>query len=89
MAESRTITLYTDYKSPYAYLAKDPAFALTRDLGVRLEVPPYILNIPDFLGSARLDEAGSVIEESRNAHQWRRIKYSYMGFFKAHFFNGL
>jgi 2-hydroxychromene-2-carboxylate isomerase len=78
MAESRTVTLYSDYKSPYAYLAKDLAFALARDLGARLEVLPYILNIPDFLGSARLDEAGNVIEESRNAHQWRRVKYSYM-----------
>jgi 2-hydroxychromene-2-carboxylate isomerase len=74
----RTITLYTDYKSPYAYLAKDPAFALARDLGVRLDALPYILNIPDFLGSARLDEAGNVIEQNRNAHQWRRVKYSYM-----------
>jgi 2-hydroxychromene-2-carboxylate isomerase len=73
-----TVTLYTDYKSPYAYLAKDPAFALVRDLGVRLEVLPYILNIPDFLGSARLDETGNVIEQNRNAHQWRRVKYSYM-----------
>jgi 2-hydroxychromene-2-carboxylate isomerase len=78
MPEFRTVTLYTDYKSPYAYLAKDSALALARDLGVRLEVLPYILNIPDFLGSARLDEAGNVIEESRNAHQWRRVKYSYM-----------
>jgi 2-hydroxychromene-2-carboxylate isomerase len=77
-APRTVVTLYTDYKSPYAYLAKDPAFALVRDLGVRLDVLPYILNIPDFLGSARLDEAGNVIEQNRNAHQWRRVKYSYM-----------
>jgi len=78
MTATRTITLYTDYKSPYAYLAKDPAFALAREFAVRLDVLPYILNIPDFLGSARLDEAGRVIEQNRNAHQWRRVKYSYM-----------
>ena len=78
MAEPRTITLYTDYKSPYAYLAKDPAYALARDFGVRLDWRPYVLNIPDFLGSARLDAAGNVIEEQRTAHQWRRVKYSYM-----------
>jgi 2-hydroxychromene-2-carboxylate isomerase len=77
-AERRTVTLYTDYKSPYAYLAKDPAYALARDCGVRLDVLPYVLNIPDFLGSARLDAAGNVIEEQRTAHQWRRVKYSYM-----------
>jgi 2-hydroxychromene-2-carboxylate isomerase len=75
---SRTVTLYTDYKSPYAYLAKDPAYALVRDFGVRLNVLPYVLNIPDFLGSARLDAAGNVIEQNRTAHQWRRVKYSYM-----------
>jgi 2-hydroxychromene-2-carboxylate isomerase len=77
-AEPRTITLYTDYKSPYAYLAKDLACALERDFAVRLDVLPYVLNIPDFLGSARLDAAGKVIEEQRTAHQWRRVKYSYM-----------
>jgi len=74
----RTVTLYTDYKSPYAYLAKDPAYALARDFGVRLDVRPYVLTIPDFLGSARLDAAGNIVEEQRTAHQWRRVKYSYM-----------
>lgn len=78
VAQLRTVTLYTDYKSPYAYLAKDPAYALERDFGVRLDVLPYVLNIPDFLGSARLDAAGNVVEEQRTAHQWRRVKYSYM-----------
>src|SRR5579863_909293 len=78
MSKPRTVTLYTDYKSPYAYLAKDPAYALARDFGVRLDVLPYVLNIPDFLGSAKLDAAGNVVEEQRTAHQWRRVKYSYM-----------
>jgi 2-hydroxychromene-2-carboxylate isomerase len=78
MTAPRTVTLYTDYKSPYAYLAKDLAYALERDFGVRLDVLPYVLNIPDFLGSARLDDTGNVIEEQRTAHQWRRVKYSYM-----------
>jgi 2-hydroxychromene-2-carboxylate isomerase len=74
----RTVTVYTDYKSPYAYLAKDPAYALERDFGVRLDWLPYVLDIPSFLGSARLDAAGNVVEEQRTAHQWRRVKYSYM-----------
>jgi 2-hydroxychromene-2-carboxylate isomerase len=78
MPASRTVTLYTDYKSPYAYLAKDPAFALESIPGVKLDVLPYVLNIPDFLGSARLDDKGDVVEEERTAHQWRRVKYSYM-----------
>jgi 2-hydroxychromene-2-carboxylate isomerase len=78
MGALRTVILYTDYKSPYAYLAKDPAYALERIPGVKLDILPYVLNIPDFLGSARLDAAGNVVEEQRSAHQWRRVKYSYM-----------
>jgi len=78
MPEPRTVMVYIDYKSPYAYLAKDPAYELARDFPVRLDWLPYRLDIPSFLGSARLDERGRVIEESRNAHQWRRVKYSYM-----------
>ena len=74
----QTIIAYTDYKSPYAYLAKDPTYELARDLGVRVEWQPYILDIPSALGSARLDEAGRVVEEQRNPHQWRRVRYSYM-----------
>jgi 2-hydroxychromene-2-carboxylate isomerase len=78
MTGQRTITLYTDYKSPYAFLAKDLAWALERDLPVRVDCRPYILDIPSFLGSARVDNANQVIEASRNAHQWRRVRYSYM-----------
>jgi 2-hydroxychromene-2-carboxylate isomerase len=78
VTEKRTVTVYTDYKSPYAFLAKDLAYQLERDTGVRLDWLPYVLDIPSFLGSARLDEAGKVVEEERNAHQWRRVKYSYM-----------
>ena len=74
----RSITVYTDYKSPYAYLAKDLAYELERDFPVRLEWLPYVLDIPSFLGSARVDADGSVLEENRNAHQWRRVRYSYM-----------
>ena len=78
MSERRTVTVYSDYKSPYAYLAKDLAYELERDFPVRIDWLPYILDIPSFLGSARVDDAGRVIEEQRNAHQWRRVRYSYM-----------
>lgn len=72
------VTVYTDYKSPYAYLAKDPTYELERDLPVRVEWLPYVLDIPAYLGSARVAADGSVLEENRNAHQWRRVRYSYM-----------
>ena len=74
----RTVTVYTDFKSPYAYLAKDLAYELERDFPIRLRWLPYILDIPQYLGSATVDAAGQVLEENRNAHQWRRVRYSYM-----------
>lgn len=78
MAEPRSITVYSDYKSPYAYLAKDKVRALERDIPVRVTWLPYILDIPSYLGSAKVDDSGAVLEEQRNAHQWRRVRYSYM-----------
>jgi 2-hydroxychromene-2-carboxylate isomerase len=78
MPEPRIVTVYTDYKSPYAYLAKDLTYELERDFPIRVDWLPYVLDIPSFLGSATLDAEGRVIEENRNAHQWRRVKYSYM-----------
>jgi 2-hydroxychromene-2-carboxylate isomerase len=78
MAAPRIVTVYIDYKSPYAYLAKELAYELERDFPVRLDWLPYVLDIPSFLGSARVDENGAVVEDERNAHQWRRVRYSYM-----------
>ena len=73
-----TIDLYTDVKSPYAYLAVAPARTLARDYRVVLNWRPYTLRIPDFLGSAKVSADGSVVEEARTPHQWRRVRYSYM-----------
>lgn len=74
----QTLKLYIDYKSPYAYLAKDPAYRLECDTGVKIDWLPYILDIPAYLGSAKVDAKGHVLEQNRNAHQWRRVRYSYM-----------
>jgi len=78
MSEPRTVTVYIDYKSPYAYLAKDLAYELARDFPVRLDWLPYDLDLADFMGSARVDDTGRVLEAQRTPHQWRRVKYSYM-----------
>jgi 2-hydroxychromene-2-carboxylate isomerase len=75
---ARTITVYSDYKSPYAFLAKDLIYALEDEFEVCIDWLPYTLDIPTYLGSARVDEHGHVIESARNAHQWRRVRYSYM-----------
>jgi len=74
----RTIAVYSDYKSPYAFLAKDLIYGLEDEFEVRLDWLPYTLDIPSYLGSARVDEHGRVIESGRNPHQWRRVRYSYM-----------
>jgi hypothetical protein len=47
---------------------------------VHLEWLPYTIDILSYLGSARLDERGEVIESNRNTHQWRRVRYSYMDY---------
>jgi 2-hydroxychromene-2-carboxylate isomerase len=78
MTVSQIVTVYTDYKSPYAYLAKDLAYEPEQDYPIQLDWRPYILDIPSYLGSAQVDSDGAVLEEDRNAHQWRRVRYSYM-----------
>jgi 2-hydroxychromene-2-carboxylate isomerase len=75
---TETIVTYTDYKSPYAYLAKEMVYDLEKRFDVDVEWRPYILDIPAYLGSAERDAAGEIVSEERNAHQWRRVKYSYM-----------
>jgi 2-hydroxychromene-2-carboxylate isomerase len=74
----KTITHYFDYKSPYAYLAQEETYRLQEDFDVQIEWLPYTLDIPSYLGRAEVDETGRVLQETRNAHQWRRVKYSYM-----------
>ena len=74
----KKIRYYFDYKSPYAYLAQETAWALSQEPGVEVEFLPYTLQIPKYLGSAALNEAGEDTVGTRNDHQWRRVKYSYM-----------
>ena len=69
---------YFDYKSPYAYLAQQGCYELSQQSHVTVDWRPYTLDIPSYLGSAELDGNGQVVAQSRNEHQWRRVKYSYM-----------
>ncbi|MBI3244938.1 MAG: DsbA family protein [Deltaproteobacteria bacterium] len=73
-----TITHYFDYKSPYAYLAQEETFRLQDEFDALVNFLPCTLDIPSFLGAAEVDATGKVLSEARNAHQWRRVKYSYM-----------
>ena len=74
----KTVYYYFDYKSPYAYLAQESAWALAEETEVTVEFLPYTLQIPKYLGNAELDAAGQDKVGTRNDHQWRRVKYSYM-----------
>jgi 2-hydroxychromene-2-carboxylate isomerase len=62
------LIVYFDYKSPYAFLAVQPARGLAAAFGLAIDWRPYTLEIPQFLGAVA----------TRNDHQWRRVRYSYM-----------
>jgi hypothetical protein len=48
-------------------------YELEDELEVRVDWLPYTLDTPSYLGSARVNERGEVVESERNAHQWRRV----------------
>jgi 2-hydroxychromene-2-carboxylate isomerase len=62
------VRVYTDYKSPYAFVANAPLFALEEKEGVELEWLPYTLRISEFMGTV----------EERTPHFWRKVRYLYM-----------
>jgi 2-hydroxychromene-2-carboxylate isomerase len=43
--DAKTVKMYSDYKSPFAYLAFDPAFALEHRYKIRLRWIPFQLRI--------------------------------------------
>ena len=66
--EKPRVRVYTDYKSPYAFVANKRLFELEEKLGVELEWLPYTLRIPEFMGTV----------EERTPHFWRKVRYAYM-----------
>ena len=66
--ESRAIPTYIDFKSPYAYLAITQIRGMAIEYELNMDWRPYNLPIADYLGAV----------DTRNEHQWRRVKYSYM-----------
>ena len=62
------VRVYTDYKSPFAYIANKRLFEIEDSMGVELEWLPYTLRIPEFMGAV----------EERTPHFWRKVRYSYM-----------
>ena len=76
--KNNIIEIYIDFKSPYAYLAIDSSIKFAKHNKLEINWLPFVLEIPDFLGSAKVDDQRNIIESNRNPHQWRRVKYSYM-----------
>ena len=62
--DSRTVKMYSDFKSPYAYLAFDPAMALPERFDVQVRWIPFQL---------RLKGKGE-----RSVYSEYKVKYSYM-----------
>ena len=71
------LTVYIDFKSPYAYIAKDPTYALEEEFGIEVNWLPLTLNIGSYLGTARKDDSGKVVESNRSPRQWLAVKYAY------------
>ncbi len=76
-APGADLIVYLDIKSPYAFIAKDPTRALAERLAVTVDWRPLTLDIPSYLGSARLDKKGKVAESRRSKSQWTSVKYAY------------
>jgi 2-hydroxychromene-2-carboxylate isomerase len=62
-----SVTLWVDYVSPYAFVAKAWAYDLERDYDIALEWRPYTLDIASFQQSVA----------ERDPHHWRRVRYAY------------
>ena len=62
------IVLWSDYVSPYAFVAKAWAYALEADYDIPVVWRPYTLDIASFQGAVA----------ERDAHHWRRVRYAYM-----------
>ncbi len=71
------LKVYIDYKSPYAFIAKDPTYQLEQEFGVEIDWYPLTLNIGSYLGTAKKDDSGKVTENKRSPRQWLAVKYAY------------
>ena len=63
-----SVDLWLDLRSPYSYLAKDPAYALAEEFGFSLRLRPFSLEIG---GAMKLGDPAAA------ARGMRKIKYLY------------
>ena len=55
------LIIYIDLKSPYAYLSIEPTRKMLKDLGIEADWRPFVLDIPSYLGSAKLGKGGKKV----------------------------
>src|ERR1700716_2212022 len=55
--EKPRVRVYTDYKSPYAFVANKRLFELEEKYGVELEWLPYTLRVAEFMGTVEAHAA--------------------------------
>jgi 2-hydroxychromene-2-carboxylate isomerase len=65
--DSLTIKFYYDFKSPFTFLAFDPAVDLERTHRVRLRFIPHLFDFQAYGGAL----------EARNERDWRKVRYLY------------
>lgn len=71
------LKVYIDYKSPYAFIAKDATYQLEEQFGIEIDWYPLTLNIGSYLGTAKKSSNGKVTESNRSPKQWLAVKYAY------------
>jgi 2-hydroxychromene-2-carboxylate isomerase len=77
LSSTAPLIVYIDYKSPYAFVAIEPTYQIEDHFGIEIDWRPLTLDIPSYLGSARLDDRGRVAEENRSPEQWSAVRYAY------------
>ena len=70
MSKIKEIKMYSDFKSPYAWIAFDPAFALEEKFNVRIKWKPFQLRIKG--------------KGQRSVYSEFKVKYSYMDVRRCH-----
>ena len=73
----KRLEVYIDYKSPYAFVAMAPTLQLEFQFDVEIDWFPLTLNLGSYLGTARTNNSGQVIENNRSPRQWMAVRYAY------------
>jgi 2-hydroxychromene-2-carboxylate isomerase len=72
------LAVYIDLKSPYAYIAIQPTRDMAEALGVEIDWRPFTLDIPSYLGSAKLAKDGKTVQSAKRTNeQWTGVRYAY------------